>query len=283
MTNLTWGENLTQVTNVTTYRQFTTASYDRQNLSIITVASIGNQEPLPINIDGFKATWALLLGVNNQTSSNASTISDDELMRDSFMFELGWYLRLYEDQYHEDHQSPLSILRNFITVPIQFYTTALNFWNATRAAEGFNSTNGGVAMPDDMHTTVSAAHGEWRWKAPLWSVILWIAVAMILILSSGGILFWILFQNPLDFGARAPPPLDILSVSGVGCKIDDRRITLARFASRVNLGATGIISTFKGEKGYLIQADCEMHGNHVLLVVDGGGVDELPRDVTQDS
>ena len=215
MTNLTWTEDIAQVTNATTYKQFTKTSYGRQNLSIIAAVPVGKPDPLPINIDGYKAIWALLFRSNStspssQTWTNASTISDDEVMTDSFMFELGWYERLYEDQFHADHQSPLNILRNFITVPLQFYTTAMQAWNAKKAAEGLSSINGGVAMPDEMQTTVSAAHGEWRWKAPLWSVISWIAVAMILVISSGAVLFWILFLNPPDFEATLASALRYL-------------------------------------------------------------------------
>jgi hypothetical protein len=250
MTNLTWTEEITQITNVTTYKQFTTTSYGRQNLSIIAATPIGNAEPLPINIDGFKAMWALLFGSNSSSSSEtsviASTISDDAVMTDSFMYELGWYLRLYEDQFHDDHQSPLNILRNFITVPLQFYTTAMQAWNATKAAYGLTSLDGGVAMPDEMHTTVSAAHGEWRWKAPLGVVISWIAVAMILVLSTGAILLWVLVLDPPDFEASGSPPFDILSVSGLGCEIEDDRITLATFASDRPSG--GMISTFRGKR-----------------------------------
>jgi hypothetical protein len=166
----------------------------------------------------------------------------------------------------------LNILRNFVTVPLQFYTTAMQAWNATNAAAGLSSADGGVAMPDEMKTVVSAAHGEWRWKAPLWTVILWIGVSMTLILSSGAILFWILCLYPPDFEARWPPPLDIMSVSGLDCEIDDNRITLAKFAS--TRGAGSLISHFKGKNGYLIEAACRKHEiNHVLFVVDP----DLPR------
>jgi hypothetical protein len=269
MTNTSWTEEITQVTNVTTYKQFTTTSYGRQNLSIIAASPIGNHEPLPINIDGFKATWALLLGLNSSslTQTNASTITDNEVMTDSFMYELGWYLRLYEDQFHDDKQSPLSILRNFITVPIQFYTTAMQAWNATTAAEGLTSMDGGVAMPDEMHTTVSAAQGEWRWKAPLSSMISWIVISMVLVLSSGALLLEILLLTPPDYEAKWSPPFDILAVSGFGCDIDDDRMTLAQFVSARH--RENMIPTFRGKRGYLTEAACHTHQiDHELLVVD---------------
>jgi hypothetical protein len=269
MTNTNWTETIAQVTNVTTYTQFTTTSYGGQNLSIIETMLIGNQQPLAINIDGFKAMWAMLFGSNSTTPSNQTSISDDQVMTDSLMFELGWYLRLYEDQFHGDRQSPLDMLRNFITVPLQFYTTAMQAWNATKAAEGLTSLTGGVAMPDDMRTTVSTAHSEWRWKAPLSSVIPWIIITMILVLLCGAILFWILILSPPEFGAMGSSPVDILSVSGPGCVIEDPRSTLANFVGSRH--TTDMIPMFRGKNGYLIEAECHTHEvNHVLFVVDEG-------------
>jgi hypothetical protein len=197
-------------------------------------------------------------------SDNSTSITDDSIMVDSFMFELGWYLRLYEDQFHEDQQSPINLLRNFLTMPIQFYTTALQYWNAT--------TSGGDApMPGNMQTTALAAQGHWRWKAPLWTLIVWMVIVAAFIFVSGMILFWILFQDTIPFKHTSFPPLDIVSIAGVGCQITGNRITLADLAFTEKLmekNTFEIVNALRGKRGFLIQAQCHNHHKtHWVFVI----------------
>ena len=259
MSNVSWTDEISQATTVATYTQFTTTSYYNKNLSIINVIETSPREILPIDINGFKATWAKLFNPGNNTSPVANPF-----MVEAVQFELGFYLRLGTDDFPNAQQSPLQILRNFITVPLQFYTTALQYMNATV---------GGVDIPDDMRATASAALGHWRWKAQLWTVAIWIGIAGILLLSSGGMVLWILVQNPVPVKSTAFPHLDMVSLAGSGCQLSDSRITLADLARTndlANMNTREMIEVFQNTRGYLIQAECMTgaHENpHIVFVV----------------
>jgi hypothetical protein len=261
-TNLTWTDEIGQATTVTTYTQLTTTSYYGQNLSIINVKPTSEREPLPININGFRSAWAKLFNPGNDTSP-----IPNPFMVNAFQFELGFYLRLENDDFPNDQQSPLQILRNFITVPLQFSTSALLALNAT--ITGFD-------LPADMQATASAAMGRWRWKAQLWTVALWIGISGILVVSSGAMILWILFQDPMGVQSTAFPSLDIVFRAGSGCKFGDSKSTLAdvvhtkEFAEMLadkNLG--GVINFFRKKRGFLVRARCKAHDStHAAFLVE---------------
>jgi hypothetical protein len=257
MSNLSWTDEIGQATIVATYTEFTTTSYYAQNLSIINVTPTSAREALPINIDAFKLTWAKLFNPGNDTSPVANPF-----MVNAFQFELGFYLRLENDDFPNDQQSPLQILRNVITVPLQFSTTALLYMNATI---------GGFDIPDAMQSTASAALGRWRWKAQLWTVATWIGVAGTLLLSSGTMILWILFQDLVEAKSTAFPSIDKVSLAGFGCTFSDSKITLADLARTQKLAdknTCGIIQCFQKRRGYLIRARCDTHlSTHAVFVV----------------
>ena len=129
----------------------------------------------------------------------------------AFMFSLGWYLRLYQDRFGDDQQNPLSLLQNFLTIPIQFSTTALQFANATIEAELPGS--GIFPMPLDLQTTAVAARITPRFIGKLWAVIAFITVGSALLLWAGCILWWMLFQRPSMHNPSSFPEIDMIAMS----------------------------------------------------------------------
>lgn len=214
-------------------------------------------EPLPINVEGFKSLWAKLFNPGNDNSPIANPF-----MVNALQFELGFYLRLETDDFPNDQQSPLQILRNFITVPLQFSTSALL---------ALNATIGGFDLPEDMQATASAAMGRWRWKAQLWTVTLWIGIAGILVVSSGAMILWILIQKPMAVKSTAFPLLDNLCRAGSGCKFRDSENTLSGLVHEQKLAekSTGeLIGIFRKKTGHLVCAECETHrATHSAVIV----------------
>jgi hypothetical protein len=191
-----------QQTLLSVFRQYATTAYHRQNFSIINVDTVSPPQQVVIDPGDFRAIWEKLF----DPGSNAT--SDDAVMVNSFMFGLGWYLRLYKDQFKDDGQSPLNLLRNFLTIPIQFSTTALQFSNATLPGTGL------FQMPSYLETTASAAKVTPRFIGQLWTVCTFIATCSVLVLWAGCILGWILFQKPLLTDPSAFPEFDIVAKSG---------------------------------------------------------------------
>ena len=166
------------------------------------------------------------------------------------------------DDFPNDQQSPLQILRNFITVPLQFSTTALLYMNATIA---------GFDLPDDMQATASAAMGRWRWKAQLRTVALWIGIAGALVVSSGAMILWVLFQDPVAVESTAFPSIDSIWRAGPGCKFSHSKTPLADLVHEEEFSkknTRGKINFFRKKRGYLICARCETHkSSHSAFVV----------------
>jgi hypothetical protein len=234
-----------QQTSLSVFRQYATTAYDRQNFSIISVETTSPPQPLVIDPGDFRAIWEKLF----DPGSNAT--SDDAVMVNSFMFGLGWYLRLYKDQFSDDEQSPLNLLQNFLTVPIQFSTTALEFSNATLEAK-FPGT-GLFPMPSEMETTASAAQITPRFIGQLWTVCVFIAMCSVLVLWAGCILGWILFQKPLLTDPSAFPEFDIVSKSE--CRTQQGRTLsdLARSEELTNAGSWTITKAVRQKTGRVIR------------------------------
>jgi hypothetical protein len=245
-TDMTWTNfQPDQQTSLSVFKQYATTAYDRQNFSIINVETVSNQQPVAIDPGDFRAIWTKLFN----PGSNAT--SDDAVMVNSFMFELGWYLRLYKDQFSDDGQSPLNLLRNFLTIPIQFSTTALQFSNATLEAE-FPGT-GIFSMPSDLETTASAAQITPRFIGQFWTVCAFIAICSVLVLWAGCILGWILFQKPLLTDPSAFPEFDIVSKSACSTH---QGLTLSSFAQSEGLtdaGSWTITKAVRKKKGRVIR------------------------------
>jgi hypothetical protein len=223
------------------FRQYATTAYDRQNFSIINVETVSPPQPIVIDPGDFRAIWDKLFDPGSNATSN------DAVMVNSFMFELGWYLRLYKDQFGDDGQSPLNQLRNFLTIPIQFSTTALQFSNATLQAE-YPGT-GIFQMPSDLETTASAAQITPRFIGQLWTVCVFVAISSVLVMWAGCILGWILFQKPLLTDPSAFPELDIVSQSGGRTQQALTLYDLAQSEELTNAGSWTITKAIRKKTG----------------------------------
>ncbi len=238
-----------QQTSLSVFRQYTTTAYDRLNFSIINVQPVSPPLPVTISPDVFTAIWTKVF----DPGSNAT--SDDAVMVGSFMFELGWYLRLYKDRFGDDGRSPLNLLQNFLAVPIQFSTVALQFSNATLQAE-FPGT-GFFSIPSDLETTASAAQITPRFIGQLWTVCVFIAICSVLVLYAGGLFGWILFQKPLLTDPSAFPEFDILSKSGC---VTEQRLTLHSLAQSrglTNAGSWKITRAVRKKTGQVVRVWCQ--------------------------
>jgi hypothetical protein len=234
-----------QQTSLSVFRQYATTAYDRQNFSIINVETVSPPQPVVIDPGDFRAIWAMIFN----PGSNATSI--DAVMVNSLMFEIGWYLRLYKDQFRDDEQSPLNILQNFLTIPIQFFTTALESVNATLQATFPGDDL--FPMPSDMETTASAAQITPRFIGQLWVVCAFIATCVVLVLYAGCILGWMLFQKPLLTGPSAFPEFDIVSKSGCSTQQGLTLTDIAKSEELTNAGTWTITRAVRKKIGRLIR------------------------------
>ena len=110
-------------TNV--FKRHSTAAYDRRNLSILSVDSLSAPEVVEIDPRDLRSLFAKTL------TPGPNATSDDTEMTNALLFQLGFVLRLTQDDFSDDKESPLNLLRGFLTIPIQFSTIAWQWVNAT--------------------------------------------------------------------------------------------------------------------------------------------------------
>ena len=231
-----------QQTSLSVFSQYATTAYDWHNLSIISVETLSPPQPILIDPGDFRLIWAKLF------NPGPNVTSDDAIMVGSVMFDLGWYLRLYKDQFSDDEQSPLTLLQNFLTIPIQFSTTALQFSNAT-----LPPGSGIFAMPSNLETTASAAQITPRFIGQLWTVCAFIATSSVLVIWAGCILGWILFQRkPLLHDPSAFPEVDIVSRSGSRTDQGPSLSNLVQCEELTNPGTCAITKGIRRGKGRLV-------------------------------
>lgn len=90
--------------------------------------------------------------------------------------------------------------------------------------------------------------------------------------SSGAMILWVLFQDPITVESTAFPSLDSVWRAGSGCKFSHSKTPLAdlvyeeEFAKK---NTCGKINFFRKKRGYLICARCESHNStHSAFVVE---------------
>jgi hypothetical protein len=253
---------------LSTFRQSATTVYERQNLSIISFETVSPPEPYALDPNDFKAIWAKLF------DPGPDPISDDAIMVSAFMYEMGWYLRLYEDQFSDDGQDPLNLLQNFLTIPIQFSTTALQFSNAS--LEAALPGSGMFPMPSELEATASAAQITPRFTGQLWTVCTFIAVCSVLVLWAGCILGWILFNSrPLLTDPSAFPEWDVVSKSACDTEHESTRPTLSEFAQEkglTNASSWAIQRAMRGKRAQVIEVQYGGQRTYYLLLVEPEGI-----------
>jgi hypothetical protein len=192
---------------LTAFWQSATTTYSRQNLSIINTDKTSAAEPYIIGPAVYQAVWDKLFRDN-------STLPEDISMMKSVMYSLGWYLRLYEDDFSGDQQNPMFLLENFLTIPLLFSITAFQWANAT--CQGLEQqTFCDFIMPSNLITNASAASISYRFMGQPWTVYVFYAVGAVALLWPGCILGWIvLHKSMLKFKPSGFPPIDAALYSG---------------------------------------------------------------------
>ena len=171
------------------FKRYSTVAYDTANLSILSVESVTAPEVVTIDPQEFRTIFSTAFTPVTNLSS------DDTEMTNGLLFQIGWFLRLYQDDFADNNFTPLNFLRGLLTVPIQFTVTGLQYVNSTVSAIDPQSTE--YALPDDLKTTASTARSTYRAQSTKpWTVYTFIAVVVVLLLC-GNILFALVWSKPL--------------------------------------------------------------------------------------
>jgi hypothetical protein len=197
-----WTNTLEQSTSLNIFKRYSTVAYDRQNLSILSIESISDPEPVEINPSDLRRVYSFIL------SPGSNATSDDTEVTNALLFQIGWVLRLSQDDFPDDKDSPLNFLRGFLTIPIQFSTAAWQLVNATVYASDPESTL--YALPPDLDTTASAAQVTYRTLSTKpWVVHVFMAAVVIMLLWNYSLFAYMFWQNTIVPNRSAFSEIDV--------------------------------------------------------------------------
>jgi hypothetical protein len=243
LNDTSWTDQPNQSTVLNIQKRYATVAYDVKNFSILSIESISNPVPTtPVFIAEavgnlthlFNLTFSAIPQTFNTSDPNfptyASTWGDYWL--------LSWALRLYQDDYPNYPGGPLDVLKNFLTIPIQFSTIA---WQ--QASWG--------TLPSDLNSTGTYATSSTRVLGKPWMLIAFTTGAGSLILFSILVLISVVILGPITPNSSRWPEIDTTArskipgmVSGGGGSDDVTTPDLYEFARQNGLG-NGTSSTVK--------------------------------------
>lgn len=209
---------------MTAYKQYATTTYKREDFSILNVDPTSELQIQPLNASDFTATWSKILIPRDNTNSY------DITMINALTFSLTWLLRLYDDVFPSDTNTPLMHLQNFLAIPLQFMVTCVQFANYSVPA----GITGIFVLPEDMQTTAAGGESTQRFAGQVWTVWAFIAIAGLFMAMVGGVLLWMLLQRQSLPKSSGVAEIDIVTRIGEG---DENRglVTPRRLVSDENL------------------------------------------------
>jgi hypothetical protein len=153
------------------FKRYADTAYRRQDLSIIGVENISPATKEAIV--RYKPRDFLYI-FDKLLTANSSMPADDITMVDATLYEIGWALRLYAELFRDEHDSPETLLKNLLTIPIHFSATAWDLANSTVEKLPGNTLD--YALPDELNTTASSANMKLRLRAAPWTVYVFIVL-----------------------------------------------------------------------------------------------------------
>jgi hypothetical protein len=265
-----WTTPLQQTTSLDILKRYATVAYDRQNSSILTIETISDPETAIIDPSEFRSI------VTKALSQDLNGTNDDIAMSEAVAYQLGFVLRINQDNYPDDNHTVLNLLRGVLTVPIQWSFEALIDLNISATESDPNSTR--YAMPDDVKVRAFSASSTYRAMAKYPPTVYSFIGVVGLLLLCGNALFWYLYlpatvvPNTSFF-----PEIDIVSKSALPKSVEggvgDYNSVL-REAGLANAYSTAIVNGVKDKVLRVVEVDGPNGEKHIVIVVAGqsGGI-----------
>jgi hypothetical protein len=170
-------------TMMSAYKQFTSTTYNRHNLSIINTKVVGAPQPMFLNATGYAEIFNAVM----MPSSSSTSVSNTSIA--ALTYALTWVHRTYSGSFPDDTGTLITVLENFLTIPLQWTVTAVQRINYTAPLLG------DFSMPNDMITTAVGGSSSQRLVIQGWTGWTFIAADTIVLLFVLGSIIWILRQQ----------------------------------------------------------------------------------------
>jgi len=148
----------------------------------------------------------------------SSSTSSVELTKiSSITYDITWLHRTYKVAFPDQKDTPISYLRNFLAVPLQFGVVAVEYANYTVEDIVINLAFGGVGfpLPEALRTTAVGGRSTTRLVIQEWTGWTFIGGAIGMLAVSAAGIVWVLSRDVVRvMGSSGIPELDILRVGG---------------------------------------------------------------------
>lgn len=175
--NTTWQDEMDQITAVTMQNRFATTAYSGKNFSILSVDDLSSPKLTKITAkDVMPIITKILAPINrNTTPSDSGQNWINNASTYAIHYAMGAGLRYYKSYFPELDILPLDILRNFISVFLQFSTGAIY-------------AGIGAALPPELSTNATVVSVHYRAMADRWVLGVYGIVSLFLSLWAMGVL-----------------------------------------------------------------------------------------------
>jgi len=267
-----WADQPDESTALSIHKRYATVVYDVNNFSILSIESITGPQPMPPafmaeTVNNLTHISSLVFqeipftfNMSDRNFSNYASASNN-------FFDLSWALRLYQDDYKNYPGGPLDVLKSFLTIPLQFSTTAWEF-------ASFDT------LPADLYTTGTYAISSSRVLGDRWVLIVFASGSGILILSSVFALLWVLIRGPMTPNSSRWPELDNLARSSLhenaidgGVEEGAQNADLGSFARQHGIGNGRSKTARQAIRGQRIHVGAV--GGTVMVSMERQGVRDL--------
>jgi hypothetical protein len=181
----------------------------------------------------------------------------------SVQYELGWILRLYQDDFSSYENGPLNILRGFLTIPIQFSTLV---WQLS----DINS------VPAALKTTAALSKASNRAIAQPWTIRVFGVLGTFMYLWIMAYLMWVYWFSYNSANLSIYPEIDVASKSGAWFPPDVPTLGHALRSLRLdNCTSKEIIERLGGKRIFFGAQESTENGQRIVLATERGSLEKL--------
>ncbi|KAK4163205.1 hypothetical protein QBC43DRAFT_68217 [Cladorrhinum sp. PSN259] len=166
-TNTTWQDDIDQITAVTMQNRLATTAYSGANFSILSVDKLSSPKLTKITANEVMPIVTKILAPMDRSVNASHPNWVDNASTYAVHYALGTGLRYYKKYFPGLDILPLDILRNFISVFLQFSTGAIYL-------------GVGAPFPPELNTTATVVSAHYRAMADPWVLRVYGAVSLFL-------------------------------------------------------------------------------------------------------
>lgn len=221
------GKPMDWTTKLTARFQSVTVTYDRNNGSIVDAKAVFSspspsspspqsssreENIIPLSAADYLTLFKQILIPPPPESNRTLEITKIN----SITYDLTWLHRTYQVSFPDQKDTPLSYLRNFLAVPLQFGVVATAFANYSTDPLTLGFILGGktLPLPEEMRTVAIGGRSTSLLVIRAWTGWTFIAGTAGMLAACVGGIGWLMMRRVRVFGTTGIPELDILRVAG---------------------------------------------------------------------